>query len=330
MKTKITILTLIMISFFANISYAQDLATKLKGKILLQVEQNGEAWYVNPKDEQRYYMGRPEDAFNLMRKLGVGITNSNLAKISVGIDKNYLDSSDTDQDSLPDALEDAIGTNKNIIDTDQDGYSDKMELQNNYNPVGEGILNIDSDFTRKQIGKIFLQIENNGEAWYINSSDLKKYFLGRPADAFLIMKNLGLGITDQKLDEIPIASLSDIPLKTSSSTVNKKNSINQKSDLSSLNMNSAILLTSGLEKYTYLDSNSYFFKLQLEVEKNVSFTSNNGEEVSMFLYDSTGKYVIDLRTAIKTGVDLSKEDFGDYVYLSFSSVHGNQFTLDIK
>ena len=45
---------------------AAGLATKLKGKILLQVEKNGEAWYVSPKNEKRYFLGRPADAFSLM------------------------------------------------------------------------------------------------------------------------------------------------------------------------------------------------------------------------------------------------------------------------
>jgi len=57
---------------------AMELAKQLSGKILLQVEENGEAWYINPADEKRYYLGRPSDAFRLMQNLGTGITNKNL------------------------------------------------------------------------------------------------------------------------------------------------------------------------------------------------------------------------------------------------------------
>jgi len=53
----------------------------LKGKILLQVESHGEAWYVNPKDGKRYYMADGPAAYNIMRKLGVGINNQNYNKI---------------------------------------------------------------------------------------------------------------------------------------------------------------------------------------------------------------------------------------------------------
>ena len=53
----------------------------LNGKILLQVESHGEAWYVNPKDGKRYYMADGDKAYNVMRKFGIGITNKNLEKI---------------------------------------------------------------------------------------------------------------------------------------------------------------------------------------------------------------------------------------------------------
>jgi len=43
-------------------------ASSLAGRILLQVEQRGEAWYVDPVDLQRYFLGSPDDAFNLMQK----------------------------------------------------------------------------------------------------------------------------------------------------------------------------------------------------------------------------------------------------------------------
>jgi len=67
----------------ASIVYAQTMAERLSGRILLQVEQNGEAWYVNPVDGKRYSMGRPQDAFNLMRELGLGITDSDLNQIPI-------------------------------------------------------------------------------------------------------------------------------------------------------------------------------------------------------------------------------------------------------
>ena len=49
--------------------------TTLAGRILLQVESRGEAWYVNPATLERFYLGRPLDAFNLMRQFSLGVSN---------------------------------------------------------------------------------------------------------------------------------------------------------------------------------------------------------------------------------------------------------------
>jgi hypothetical protein len=60
------------------------LLKRFSGRILIQVQANGEAWYVEPKTKKRYYLGRPAEAYALMRAFGVGINNENLNKIPVG------------------------------------------------------------------------------------------------------------------------------------------------------------------------------------------------------------------------------------------------------
>ena len=47
---------------------------------------------------------------------------------------------DSDNDGLTDAEEEVYGTDKNNSDTDGDGYTDGAEVQNGYNPLGEGKL----------------------------------------------------------------------------------------------------------------------------------------------------------------------------------------------
>ncbi len=122
---------------------AQSLGSKLSGRILLAVQANGEAWYINPVNQQRYFLGRPSDAFNLMQQLGLGISNK---------DFNSFD--------------------------------------------GEAPVRLS--------GRILLKVEDSGKAYYVNPLDFKLYFLGRPADAFQLMRELSLGITNLNLDAIPV------------------------------------------------------------------------------------------------------------------------------
>lgn len=145
-------LALILFSMQSIPVSALLLKERLAGRILLQVEQKGKAWYVNPKDEARAYLGRPADAFRVMREAGVGITNGDLAKIATSTD--------------------AVVKNLTL--------------------------------STRLSGKILLQVQANGEAWYVNPVNLKRYYLGRPDDAFGIMRGLGLGISDADLKQIPV------------------------------------------------------------------------------------------------------------------------------
>lgn len=207
-KTKIFIfLGILLISglFFVNYSLGQTAETReslarLQGYILLQVEENGEAYYYNPEDDLRYFLGRPQDAFELMRSAGLGITNNDLNKIPIGI--TQLTGPDNDNDSLSNAFEDAVGTSNFSADSDGDDYSDRAEIEGHYNPIGEGNWSVDYSVINMLKGKVLLQVENNGEAWYVYPQDGKRYFLGRPHDAFEVMRRLGMGISNQNLNLI--------------------------------------------------------------------------------------------------------------------------------
>jgi hypothetical protein len=125
----------------AEVRSAEKLAERLSGRILLQTQRNGEAWYLYPKDKRRYFLGRPLDAFTIMRKLGLGASHK------------------------------YISSNK--------------------------IFPIDV------WGRILLDVEKNGEAYYVSPVDKKAYYLGRPKDAFRIMREKGLGIANDQLYRIP-------------------------------------------------------------------------------------------------------------------------------
>lgn len=116
------------------------LSEKLKGSILLQVENSGQAWYVNPQDLKRYYLGQPEDAFKVMRKLGLGVKHVVIKK---------------------------------------------------------------SNFS-SLLGKILIDTDDKGKAYFINPKNKKAYFLGRPSDAYRVMNDIGIGISNQDIRKIAL------------------------------------------------------------------------------------------------------------------------------
>ncbi len=146
MKSNLLIVFLAFALFTPLFSVKSAPASNLHGRILLQVESRGEAWYVNPKDGQRYYMSNGSDAYNVMKSLGVGISNKDLDKIKK-----------------------------------------------------------DANYRKKFIGKIFLQVESKGEAYYI-SFDGRYNYLKDGTAAYAAMRKLGLGIKNSDLSKIPLSN----------------------------------------------------------------------------------------------------------------------------
>ncbi|MEI6529107.1 MAG: hypothetical protein WCN88_01710 [Candidatus Falkowbacteria bacterium] len=124
-----------------------EAAISLKGRILLQVQDKGQAWYVNPLNNRRYYLGRPDDAFLVMRSLGLGVSN-----------------------------------------TDLNSYFSRVPA--------------------RLAGRILLKVQDKGQAYYVDPVELKLYYLGRPADAFNVMRQWGLGISNRDLESILISTAS--------------------------------------------------------------------------------------------------------------------------
>lgn len=216
-KIFILIFLLLIVCLFNVYSVqAEDLAQRLSGKILLQTEGNGEAWYVNPLNLQRIYLKDGAAAYKLMRELGLGITDANLSKIPVGIESRFKDT-DTDSDGLSNQLEEGLKTDPNIQDTDDDGYNDYTEITGSYNPLGSGKLSYDSKLIGSLRGRILLQVESKGEAWYLNPGDGKRYYMKDGDAAYQIMRYLSLGITDDDLSKISIANSDYIADDTDSS-----------------------------------------------------------------------------------------------------------------
>ncbi|NCC70538.1 hypothetical protein EOM09_03070, partial [bacterium] len=126
-----------------TVNIDEELSEDLSGKILLQVENYGAGWYVYPENNSRYYLGTPEDAFEIMRELGLGVSGSDF---------------------------------------------------NSWGNIAPSRLS----------GMILINVDNQGKAYYVNPEDLKMHYLGTPEDAFNLMKELGLGITNENIRKIRV------------------------------------------------------------------------------------------------------------------------------
>ena len=188
------LLIILTISLTPKKTEAYSLADRLSGYILLEVEANGEAWYVYPNNLNRYYLGRPDDAFKIMRTLGLGATHSFI----------------TSQTIFPSYVS----------------------------------------------GKILLDVETNGEAYYINPRTRTKHYLGRPADAFAVMRQLSLGITTSNLSQIPMSTLSSATTDTSGVSNYEEKQLTVSGVTYDIKIASVDLLASNLEIITDTASNT--------------------------------------------------------------------------
>lgn len=179
------------------------LTNRLKGSILLAVESNGEAWYVDPKTGKRFYLKDGTAAFSALKKFGTGITNVNLDQIPVGFEDRFRDS-DSDNDGLSDKLEEALGTNPDNSDSDGDSHPDGHEVKNGYRPNGAGKYPA-SNLCKQLEGKIMLQVESRGQAWYIRNC--KRYYLKDGEASYQIMRFLSLGIKNSDLQKITVGEM---------------------------------------------------------------------------------------------------------------------------
>lgn len=195
---------------------AKKIAERVKGYIILAVEKKGEAYYVT-EDGEAVYMKNGASAFDIMRKLGLGISNSNLNKLQQG----------------------------------------------------------DKSLKTRLSGKIVLAVEKNGEAYYINPSDLKIYYLKDGEAAFEIMRSKGLGISNANLSKISKKEASQIKTKTitKTKTENQTTNINQadkKIDLTAVYTSSGVKLD---WQTNFVSSKG--FKVVVSEEENPVYPGND-------------------------------------------------------
>lgn len=178
-----------------------NLTSRVAGKILLQVEGGGEAWYVDKDTSKKFYLKDGATAYAALQAFGLGITSENLEKIPVATDTQAA-LVDTDGDGLDDKLEESLGTDANKADSDGDSYSDGIEVASGYSPLGLAKLTDDKNLSGRLQGKILLQVEGRGQAWYV--LDGKRYYLKDGPSAYEIMRAKSLGITNDDLRKIDV------------------------------------------------------------------------------------------------------------------------------
>jgi hypothetical protein len=208
---------LLFVLLIASPLFASSLAEQVSGKILLDVENNGEAWYVYPETLERYYLQDGDAAYEALRTYGLGITDADIRKIPIGIEERF-EMTDSDGDGLVDLVEDSIGSRSDVYDTDGDGYSDGEEILAHYSPITDKKYQHDTSLVEEMKGMILLQVEAHGEAWYVNPADGRRYYLGNGEASYQIMRYLSLGITSSDLSQISISSNSPEPPFTESYT----------------------------------------------------------------------------------------------------------------
>lgn len=84
------LLSIALVVFGFGIIVQDARAVDLKGLILINVDSGGEAWYVNPVDNTRYFLGRPIDALSVVRKLALGVSKQSLADIQRSVPARLL------------------------------------------------------------------------------------------------------------------------------------------------------------------------------------------------------------------------------------------------
>lgn len=204
-KLNYKLLTLLLIFVFSllatKISLASSLPYQMRGYFLIQVDNNGKAWYIDSENGLKHKLDKNNSAWHVINDFALGISKSDLSKIPIGINSN-LTEKDSDGDRLDDKLEKAIGTNEYNSDSDKDSYNDYLEITNNYNPLGLGTLFIDKKMATKLKGKILLDVERNGEVWYVNPKDSFRYYIYDYNNLFKLISVIGQGINSENLDKI--------------------------------------------------------------------------------------------------------------------------------
>ncbi|MCK5061135.1 hypothetical protein KAR28_01135 [Candidatus Parcubacteria bacterium] len=129
----------------------EELFLRLKGEILLQVESVGEAWWLNPDDKKRYFLGRPGDTWRTIQNKGIKIASDELVQ--------YL-------------------------------YFDKS-------------------FPLITAGRFVINEDDLTDVYYVLPKSLKGIKLNSAQEAWEVMKEQGMGISNENIRKLSVAQIYD-------------------------------------------------------------------------------------------------------------------------
>lgn len=177
-KTNGNKITILPLNNKSNTGNAQNLGKKLAGRLLLQVENNGAMWYVDKKEYKKHQITW-DNALSVFAQYAIGINNKDIVRIKTDI---------TGISSL--------------VDSDSDGYTDVVEIANNYDPYSakKNKISISPTLSTRLVNSFLLQTELGGALWYVDPNGVKHLVTE------LTLKNIfnkyAVGISNQDLASI--------------------------------------------------------------------------------------------------------------------------------
>ena len=142
--------------------------------------------------------------------------------ISVSVGTAASLAQDMDQDGLPDIWEAMVyRTNPALADTDSDGYPDRVEMLNGYNPIGEGRLvegDYDHDGLSDRLELVFetdpTLVDTNGDGKN-DGQQLRDGVSPTSTIPVLLQKSLFIHLKTQKLDmRVNNVTIASYPVST--------------------------------------------------------------------------------------------------------------------
>ncbi len=204
-RKKTSIIIFLSLVAISSEFYKRELLAKtyfineVTGKIVINKDDHGKAWYVLPADKKRYYLGKQDDALKIAKGLALPLDPRQLP--GLGPIATYNQELDSDQDGLSDNLETWLATDGHKADSDNDGYNDKLELDNNYNPLGAGKLTTNKNLQKKYQGNFLFNTQMPG-LFYLNPANKKLYYLENSAALLKLVQTTGVYLANFELNNI--------------------------------------------------------------------------------------------------------------------------------